>query len=419
MKKMKIVLLAMAGAFCLSTGAVAVNGNTYTANADEVQAQGVELSKTAYKVSTDNQKMLLVTAIKNYTNVYEVGYEFTGYTVAESDTAETTKYYDTLTTGGVTEDADDIFGTAWTDAKLIVWEVSNAANVSFNAYALEAVEKDGVLVRPEEEIKVTSAVRNNNKYTVTFVNSNGETLATQELYNGQMPQAPQVQVPENTAEYTYSAAWDKEFAVVTGEATYTWVVNAVKNCYDVSVVSSNDAQGQVNGTGANDLEYGTAITADGNVLTIGGEEITATAALGYKFVKWQATVGSETVDIDEEYIVEGDITISAVWALVVDNYAVVANADISVSQDKVYGNEGYSTALTSKSWQIKFTLAGKIEASADAKVVFYVNTNMTNPMYDLMLKCAGKSVKLVANTWTKVELKHPFGFVPVKCEWKR
>ena len=96
----------------MAMGVAITNNVGYVAIAEETQVTQDFLSATKYKISTDQEesKMLLVTAIRDVTNVYEVGYVFTGYTVGSDDIAETTKYYDSLTTGGVTETAADIFG---------------------------------------------------------------------------------------------------------------------------------------------------------------------------------------------------------------------------------------------------------------------------------------------------------------------
>lgn len=222
MKKITIALLGMASVVCLGAGAGLLK---MTASAETAeQTHTVELSKTVYKVSDNDEKMLLVTAIKNYTNVYEVGYEFDGYTVNETDVAETTKYYDTLTTGGVTEDADDIFGEAWTGAKLLVWEVANTADVTFTAYAKEGVVEEGGLVKPDVEIKATGIARNNKKYTVTFADEDGKVLNAQEVYNGKMPKYEGTPTKEATAHCTYTfSGWNSEVVPVTDDVTYTAV----------------------------------------------------------------------------------------------------------------------------------------------------------------------------------------------------
>ena len=94
MKKITAILLGVVSAFCFSANVVSA-----VASAEETNNASVVLSETKYKVSDSGEKMLLVTAIQNYENVYEVGYEFSeGYSVGEGAMAETTVYYDTITT---------------------------------------------------------------------------------------------------------------------------------------------------------------------------------------------------------------------------------------------------------------------------------------------------------------------------------
>ena len=103
--------------------------------------------------------MILVTAIQNFGNVYEVGYEFNeGYTMGEGALAETKKYYDSITTH-TKQTAADIFGADYDDAKLVIWEVAYAEGMSFNAYAKEGVMVNDKLTIPDEEIKVTTEKR--------------------------------------------------------------------------------------------------------------------------------------------------------------------------------------------------------------------------------------------------------------------
>ncbi|MCQ2400082.1 MAG: hypothetical protein MJ072_06210, partial [Clostridia bacterium] len=179
MKKFGIALLGLAAAVCVGAGVG--TAKTTVTNAEDA---GVAFTKTVYKVSTDGQKMLLVTGMTNYSLVYEVGYEIDGYTVGEGDVADTTKYYDTITTGDKTEDATDIFGTDYEGYKLVVWEVAYTEDATFNVYALEG-EMDGeTLVVPEVEKKTEGTERTNTKYTVTFDTDGGNTIEAQEVFCG-------------------------------------------------------------------------------------------------------------------------------------------------------------------------------------------------------------------------------------------
>ena len=162
MKKIGLFLLGLAGAICLSVGLSVINNTPVEASANTVEPT-VSLSETKVKVSNNGDKMLLVTAMKDYEDVYSVGYTFENYTVTADDKAETKTYYTSLTTGEE-ETAADIFGAEWSDAALIVWEVANNPNISFNAYALEGVRNDaGELTKPTDEIEATNTQRSNMK----------------------------------------------------------------------------------------------------------------------------------------------------------------------------------------------------------------------------------------------------------------
>ena len=159
MKKITTVLLGVASVCCLAAGALIANTPVNVASAEEVSTASVVVSETKYKVSDNGDKMILVTAIQNFGNVYEVGYEFNeGYTMGEGALAETEKYYDSITTH-TKQTAADIFGADYDDAKLVIWEVAYAEGMSFNAYAKEGVMVNDKLTIPDEEIKVTTEKR--------------------------------------------------------------------------------------------------------------------------------------------------------------------------------------------------------------------------------------------------------------------
>lgn len=301
MKKFRVALLGTASVLCLAMGVAMTNNVNYVANAEETQVTQDFLSATKYKISTDQaeSKMLLVTAIRDVADVYEVGYLFTDYTAGEGDIAETTKYYDSLTTGGVTESATEIFGSDWAGAKLIVWEVANTADVTFSAYAKVGERNaNGDLTIPEQENKVVGIARNNQKYTVTFVDEYGTTLGTQEVYNGKMPTFADP-TKEANEQYTYTfAGWDSVFAPVTGDVTYTANYTETLNKYTITFEDCENLQPM-------EVDYGTSASKL--------NDITPTKN-GYKFLKWQVRVGGgDYIDVTDEMEVKQDLTVKAVW----------------------------------------------------------------------------------------------------------
>ena len=74
------------------------------------------------------------------------------------------------------------------------------------------------------------------KYLVTFLDEAGNELQSSLVEYGVVPtytgEAP---LPDSDVQFTYSGEWDKEFAVVEGETTYTYIINKVVNKYDVTI----------------------------------------------------------------------------------------------------------------------------------------------------------------------------------------
>ncbi|MBQ7642333.1 MAG: hypothetical protein IJS67_00375, partial [Clostridia bacterium] len=94
-KFMRVFLVALS-AICFAAG-IAFMGNVGSpvALADEVEES--DFGETTYNVSKSGEHMLLVTPIKTDTSdIYEVGYEFTGENipdVSDSEKCATNKYY--------------------------------------------------------------------------------------------------------------------------------------------------------------------------------------------------------------------------------------------------------------------------------------------------------------------------------------
>ncbi len=73
------------------------------------------------------------------------------------------------------------------------------------------------------------------EYLVTFKDEDGNVLESKNVPYGAVPEftAQLPALPENTAQYTYSGAWDKELSPVTGDAEYVYVVSPTVNEYTV------------------------------------------------------------------------------------------------------------------------------------------------------------------------------------------
>ena len=117
MKKFIIGVLSLA---CVSCLAAAVSFKVSNASAEEQQQTGI-FTETKCQISKTGDKMLMVTGITDVSKIYEVGYDISGgYEVTDKDVAETNKYYESLTLGGVTKTADEFIAGA---KGLLIWEV--------------------------------------------------------------------------------------------------------------------------------------------------------------------------------------------------------------------------------------------------------------------------------------------------------
>lgn len=146
-----------------------------------------------------------------------------------------------------------------------------------------------------------------NKYTITFNNWDGTTLATYEVEYGQMPVFTEtLPTKPATSEYTYTfSGWSPAIVAVTGDATYTATFSNDVNSYTVTLDAEH---GTV--TGAGTYTYGTSAN------------IVATPAECYHFVKWS----DGDTNANRTIVVTGNISLTAIFA--VDTYTIkVESAD--------------------------------------------------------------------------------------------
>mgnify|MGYP003314487645 CR=1 FL=1 len=66
-------------------------------------------------------------------------------------------------------------------------------------------------------------------FLITFTDENGGEGAQNMGEEGEMPIPPQMSVPENTDEYIYTGAWDKEILPADAAVTYVWGITATPN----------------------------------------------------------------------------------------------------------------------------------------------------------------------------------------------
>ena len=134
MKKLSIYVLSLLCGLCMVFG-FAFSFNTTVVNANTGDGVTPTISPTKYKISKSQEHMLLATGIKDYEDVYEIGYAFKDTEGVTKYNAVTTKYYTSITSGNSTWTVEDMFGSEYTG--MIVWEVAynQAQAYTYQAYA--------------------------------------------------------------------------------------------------------------------------------------------------------------------------------------------------------------------------------------------------------------------------------------------
>lgn len=112
------------------------------------------------------------------------------------------------------------------------------------------------------------------KYTITWKNSDGTTLKTEQVAYGATPSyTGSTPTKASTAQYTYNfSGWTPSITAVTANKTYTATYTQTLRNYTINVNTSKVSQGTVAGGGTYD--YGT------------NHQISATPNECYRFVQW-------------------------------------------------------------------------------------------------------------------------------------
>ena len=174
MKKLSVYILSLLCGLCMVFG-LAFTLNTTVASADTGVGATPTLSTTKYKISKSQEHMLLATGIKDYEDVYEVGYAFKDTEGVTKYHAVTTKYYTSITSGNSTWTVEDMFGGDYTG--MIVWEVAydQAQAYTYQAYAKVGDRVDGNLVTSDTIVYGTRKELGATTCTLTF-DLNGGTI---------------------------------------------------------------------------------------------------------------------------------------------------------------------------------------------------------------------------------------------------
>lgn len=204
MKKLNLTMLTLTSAFCMMAGAFFM-ADVDVAKAENAAGTTPTFSTTKVMLSKSEDKMMLVTAIKDMADVYEVGYTFEGTVVTKSD--ETTKYYTSIGDGTTTLTADDIFEETWVSEEgvgMIIWEVEFGFDTAYEYKPYAKVgerAEGGELVLPStENVKTVEAIEKT-FYKATF-KVEEETVATK-VYTD----ATSVVAPEIPFKPGYVGAW--------------------------------------------------------------------------------------------------------------------------------------------------------------------------------------------------------------------
>ena len=180
-----------------------------------------------------------------------------------------------------------------------------------------------------------------NEYVITFMNGETE-LQSDKVAYGVVPTAPEVILPENTAQCTYSfGGWDKKVVSVTGTATYTAVINCVENKYSVTFKNYNGTVLKTSTT----YTYGTPAT---DISKPSNPTRTSTAQFAYSFKDWNPIISDVTEDV--VYVAEYDSTVRS--------YTIkFVNGSITLQSDVLeYGSmPSYEGEVPTKAASTKYT----------------------------------------------------------------
>lgn len=254
MKKFAIIGLSFA---FFASGLFGLLGmQATTVSAEEEAMPTVELGPTMVNKSSDLEYLMIATAIQNYGDVYEVGYDFgESYTVQPTDNAYSDRYFTSITTVAVggepqTQTAKDIFGAEYEGWGMIVWEIAYdpAEAISCTAYALEGKRNEnGQLMRPtnpEDEIRHLGTAKDVAvvERTITFVDGENEDTRTVVYGQGLAESAiPAFTGTPNEGKEFYWALEDgaeADFSEIKQDVTVTkterTIVNTVEFAFDIA-----------------------------------------------------------------------------------------------------------------------------------------------------------------------------------------
>ena len=322
MKKLSLTVFTVICALCMAFG-VSLMANVNKVSADA--GTSPTLSATKVMVSTAQDKMLLATAIKDYSDVYEVGYTFTGEITPTI--SENKKFYTSITSGLTTLLPADIFDEVWAandGVGMIIWEIPFSAGTSYGykPYALVGDRVGDNLVIPATENRVTPEnATEKTFYTVTVLANDAEYGSVSKA-SVVVPSGAAVSVSENvitvggvaitatatdaTAQYTYGFTGFTSVSdipeTITANTAITANFTRTTNQYTVTFENYDGTELQ-----SGLVNYGVTPAYSGSTPTKA-----ATAQYTYTFDGWTPAITSVT----------GAATYTATYTETVNQYTV-------------------------------------------------------------------------------------------------
>jgi len=203
-----------------------------------------------------------------------------------------------------------------------------------------------------------------NEYVIIFMDGEIELQSGKVAY-GVVPTAPEVTLPENTAQCSYSfGGWDKKVVSVTGAETYTAVINCVENKYSVTFKNYN-------GTVLKSTTSYTYGTSASNISKPSNPTRTSTAQFAYSFKDWNPTISDVIEDV--VYVAEYDSTIRSYTIKFVNGSEILQSDVLEYGSMPSYDGDVPTKAASTKytytfaSWSPKIAA---VTGSATYKAVF-------------------------------------------------
>lgn len=213
-----------------------------------------------------------------------------------------------------------------------------------------------------------------NKYTIKFVNENGDVLQSSEVEYGTKPEyTGETPTKAATAQYSYEfAGWNQEIAEVTGEATYTATYTEKLRSYTVTWKNGDTETKETYEYGATPSYKGATPTKD------------ADAQYTYEFAGW----GNITT-------VTGDVTYTAQFNGTINKYTItwvdgdgktIKTEELAYGTTLVYqGNTPTKTATSQYTYSFAGTWSPALE-SVKADATYTAQFNATVNKYTVTWK---------------------------------